>query len=210
MTASSSLIRWSGPAAMLGGAFWAPYGIFTMLNPWGTDVVYRDDVGYSVITNTPLFVAYSLSGSLAVLLTSLGMIGVLARLGVSGGPIGRTALILTYVALALSILSLTGVIVLFDPLFTTGRIFGSLALGTATFLVGVETRRGHTASGWTVALLTLGLAGIFLLPLWPLVYALQWVPEGAGAVFIALFGLGWLAVGFALWSKRGEPVREIA
>lgn len=58
--------------------------------------------------------------------------------------------------------------------------------------------------------MALGLAGIFLLPLWPLVYALMWVTEGAGAAFIALFGLGWMAVGYALWSGRGETVRETA
>lgn len=204
---SSNLTRWSGVAAMLGGALWAPYGIFEMLEPWGADVVYRDDMGYSVITNTPLFVAYSLPGSLALLLTSLAMLGVLAILRVSAGRIGRIALVLVYVALALSVLSLAGVIVLFDPLFTSGRIFGSLVLGTATFLAGVNALRSPVASGWAIALIALGLSAIFLLPLWPLVYALMWVPEAAGAAFIAVFGLGWVAVGYTLWSERGELVR---
>jgi hypothetical protein len=208
--ASSGLIRWSGLAALLGGALWVPYGIFEMLEPWDADVVYRDDVGYSVITDTPLFVAYSLPGSLALLLTSLGLLGVLTLLGASAGRTGSISLVLTYAALALAALSLAGVIVLFDPLFTGGRIFGSLALGTATFLAGVNALRSRVASVWTVALLVLGLGGVFLLPLWPLVYAVMWLPEAAGAAFIALFGLGWMAVGFALWSKRGEPVRETA
>ena len=43
---SSSWTRWSGLAAMLGGALWIPYGLFEMLEPWGPDVAYRDDVGY--------------------------------------------------------------------------------------------------------------------------------------------------------------------
>lgn len=153
----------------------------------------------------------SLPGSLALLLTSLGLLGVVARLGLRAGRIGRIGLILAYVAVALAILSLAGVIVLFDPLFTSGRVFGSLALGTATFLVGVDAlSRSRATQGWTTALMALGLAGIFLFPLWPLVYALQWVPEIAGAAFIALFGLGWLAVGYALWSGRGGPVRATA
>lgn len=197
---SSGTVRWGGMAALLGGALWVPYGVFAMLEPWGADVVYRDDVGYSVITNTSLFVTYSLPGSLALLLTSLAMLGVLALFGTSAGRIGRIALVLTYVALALSVLSLAGVILLFDPLFTSGRIFGSLVLGTATFLAGVDARRSRLAPGWTVALIALGLAGLFLFPLWPLVYAVQWLSEGAGAVVVALFGLGWLVTGYCLWS----------
>ena len=207
---SSSWTRWSGLAAMLGGALWIPYGLFEMLEPWGPDVAYRDDVGYSVITDASLFVTYSMPGSLAVLLTSLGLLGVLALLRASTGRTGRIALILVYVALALSILSLAGVIALFDPLFTVGRVFGSLALGTATFLAGVGALRSRMALGWTVALLYLGLAGLFLFPLWPLVYALQWVPQAVGAAFMVVFGLGWTVLGFMLWSEKGEKLRQTA
>lgn len=182
-----------------------PYGIFEMVAPWGADVVYRDDVGYSVITDAPLFVVYSLPGSLAVLLTSLGLLGVLTLLGESAGRTGGIGLILVYVALALSVLSLAGVILLFDPLFTSGRIFGTLALGIATFLAGVKALRSRAPQGWAFSLIALGLAGIFLFPLWPLVYALMWVPEVAGAAFMVLFGLGWMLLGYALWSDGGEP-----
>ena len=140
-------------SAMLGGALWIPYGIFEMLEPWGADVSYREDVGYSVITDASLFVAYSMPGSLAVLLTSLGLLGVFARLGVSPILIDRIGTILTYIAVVLAVLSTAGVIALFDPLFTVGRVFGSLVLGTATFLVGVGALRSHMAPGWTVTLL---------------------------------------------------------
>ena len=163
-----------------------------------------------MITDASLFVTYSMPGSLAVLLTSLGLLGVLALLRASTGRTGRIALILVYVALALSILSLAGVIALFDPLFTVGRVFGSLALGTATFLAGVGALRSRMALGWTVALLYLGLAGLFLFPLWPLVYALQWVPQAVGAAFMVVFGLGWTVLGFMLWSEKGEKLRQTA
>lgn len=36
---SSHLIRWGGLAATVGGALWVPYGVFEMLEPWGTDTV---------------------------------------------------------------------------------------------------------------------------------------------------------------------------
>ena len=208
---SSSWTRWSGLAAMLGGALWIPYGIFEMLEPWGADVAYRDDVGYSVITDASLFVAYSMPGSLAVLLTSLGLLGVLILLRVSAaGRSGRSALILVYVALALSILSLAGVIAQFDPLFTVGRVFGSLALGTAALLVGIGALRSRMAPGWTLTLLYLGLAGLFLFPLWPLVYALEWVPQAGGAAFMVLYGLGWMVLGYMLGSEKWEELWQPA
>ncbi len=206
---SSSWSRWSGLTAMLGGALWIPYGIFEMLEPWGAVTIYRDDVGYELITNTPLYIAYHLPGSLAVLLTSLGLLGVLARVRVLAGRTGRVGLILAYVSIVLSILSLAGVIALFDPLFTSGRVFGSLALGVATFLAGVDARGSRAMPGWTVALMALGLAGVFLFPLWPLVYALEWVPEAAGAAFMALFGLGWVVVGWLLWSRQGVETTNV-
>lgn len=189
-----------GATAALGGVLWVPYGVFEMLQPWGIDTVYRDDRGYEVVTDAWL---YSLPGSLALLLTALGLLGVFRLLG---GPASRPrsfGRILTYVALALAVLSLAGLVVGFDPLFTAPRIFGTVALGAATLLAGVEARRIGAARGWVAALLVLGLLGLFLLPLWPLVFALEVMPEGGGSGVIALFGLGWVLVGHRLWSRPG-------
>ena len=54
------------------------------------------------------------------------------------------------------------------------------------------------ARRWAAPLLALGLLGLFLLPLWPLVFAGEVVPEAGGAGIIALFGLGWVLVGYQL------------
>jgi hypothetical protein len=205
---SSNLIRWGGLAATAGGTLWVPYGGFETLEPWSAVTTYREDVGYELITDATYSGAYHLPGSLAVLLTSLGLLGVLALLRVSAGRTGRIGLILVYVTLSLSVLSLAGVITLFDPLCTVARVFGSLALGTATFLVGASALRRRVAPGWTVALLCLGLAGLSLFPLWPLVYALQWVSQAVGAALMILFGLGWTVLGYMLWSHKGEELRQ--
>ncbi len=197
---SSQRVRWAGVAAVLGGVLWEPYGVFEMLEPWGPDVVYRDELGYAQVIDTVRFIAYSLPGSLALLLTSLGLLGILALLQLPARRGGRSVRFLAYAALGLAMLSTAGVIAQVDPLFTGGRIFGSLALGAATFLAAVDVRRDGDAPGWTLTLLVLGLIGLLLLPLWPLVYALQWVPRGGGAVIIALYGLGWVAAGSSLWS----------
>lgn len=203
MTATA-FSRWAGPAAILGGLLWMPYGVFEMIEPWGTDTVYRDDTGYSEIVDPRLFVAYSLPGSLALLLTALGLLGAGARLRLSTPTTGRIGRILAYVALALGALSLAGVIAMFDPLFTAGRIFGTLALGAATALAGIAARGAGAPPGWAAARLFLGLMGLFLLPLWPLVYAVELLPVGAGAAFIALFGLGWALLGYRLWTAPAE------
>ena len=116
----------------------------------------------------------------------------------------RVALVLTYVALVLAVLTVAGVVLQFDLLFTGPRILGTFALGAATFLTGVEAQRAGATSGWTATLLALGLLGLFLFPLWPLVYAVTLLPEGAGAGIIALFGLGWVLLGYRLWICQGQ------
>ena len=203
MTATA-FSRWSGPVAILGGLLWVPYGVFEMLEPWGTDTVYRDELGYAAIADGRLFVAYSLPGSLALLLTALGLLGAVRRLRLSACRTGRIGRILAYVALALGALSLAGVGALLDPLFTAGRIFGTLALGVATMLAGVAARRVGAPPDWVAALLLLGLMGLFLLPLWPLVYAVELLPTSAGAAFIVLFGLGWALLGYRLRTAPAE------
>jgi hypothetical protein len=194
---------------MLGGLLWAPYGVLELIQPWGEDTVYRDELGYEVVIDTLLHRVYSLPGSVALLLTTLGLLAVSGRLGLPAGRSGRARLILTCAALALAILSIVGVVISFDPLFTAPRIFGTLALGVATLLAGIDARRTAATSGGTVLLLTLGLLGLFLLALWPLVNAIAVVTEGVGAAVIALFGLGWALLGFR-HSTSGPTVREVA
>ena len=54
-------------------------------------------------------------------------------------------------------------------------------------------------------LLVPGALGLFLLPLWPLVYAAELIPEMGGAATIALFGLGWVLLGVRPASE-GHPI----
>ncbi len=201
ISVSQHVVR-AGLITAMGGLLWVPYGVLRMVEPWGEDVVYQTDLGYALVTNATLFVAYGLPGSLALLLTVLGLLDILSLLGLPVRRAGRIGRILAYLALALAVLSLAGVVLLIDPLSVSGLTFGSLALGAATCMAGVAARTAGTAAQWTLALLALGLMGLLLLPLWPLVYALQWVPASAGAAFIALFGVGWLVVGYRLWAMR--------
>jgi hypothetical protein len=187
-----------GAGAMVGGLLWAVHGPFEMLQPWGQDTVYRDELGYEVVTDVLLHWAYSLPGSLALLLTALSLLGIFRLRGAPVGRIDRAGRVLAYAALLFAVLNAAGVVGSFDPLFTAPRIFGTLALGAATCLAGGEVWRMSGVSGWGVALMTLGLLGLFLLPLWPLVHALAWMPASGGAGFITLYGMGWTLTGARL------------
>lgn len=199
-----ALSRWAAPAAILGGVLWVPHGVFEMLPPWGTATVYREELGYELITDSPLFVAYSLPGSLALLLTGLGLLGITALPRLPIGRLGRAGLILAYIAVALAVLSFLSVIMLFTPLFIAGLVFGSFFLGAAALTVAIDARRAGVTSRWTAALVILGLMGLCMLPLRLLVNAMAFVPPAAGAAFIGLFGLGWIGLGYALWVGGGS------
>lgn len=43
-----------------------PYGVLEMPEPWGAAKVYREGVGYELITDSGLFAAYSLAGVVAL------------------------------------------------------------------------------------------------------------------------------------------------
>lgn len=206
--------RTAGLAAGVGGLLWVAYGPLTMLQPWGPDVAYEEGRGYSLVLDARLFVGYSLPGALAVALSAAALLSLpqlhpeppRARRVVAAT---RTARALGWVALVLGLAALVGVAMLLDPVFTAGRIFGTLALsaGLVCAAVGGGTHRGRERAGH---LLLLGALGAFLLPVWPLVHALGWLSEAAGAVLIAGFGAGWLAVAWWLWRDAARRPRSPA
>ncbi len=193
---------------VVGGVLWILYGPLTMLHPWGADVTYLESRGYSVIVDPVVFLAYSLPGSLALILTAGGLLGMIRHLSPTCPGRSRVLRGLVYLAVGLGILSLVGAVVLFDPVFTAARIFGTLALGAALALSGWAARNGRLGRAWAGMLLGIGVIGVLLLPVWPLVFALGWFTEEAGALSIALFGIGWLVLGGRCWHlvHRGNRI----
>jgi hypothetical protein len=193
--------RRAATAVLLGGPLWIVYGPLTMLRPWGADVAYSDAKGYSVIVDVSLFLVYSLPGALALVLTAVGFLGIIMRLHRRAGAVETVTRGLTYLAFGLGLISLVGVVILFDPVFTAGRIFGTLSLGGAALLASVAAWRGGAASAGVWALFLMGALGVLLLPLWPLVYALGWISEEIGAMVIALFGICSMWLAWRLWTN---------
>ncbi len=86
-------------------------------------------------------------------------------------------------------ISALGVLVQVDPVFTDPRILGTLLLGAGLLVAAAAEPAGQRR-----LLAGLGAVRLSLLPLWPLVYAVQWVPAGVAAGVFGLFGAGWLAL----------------
>jgi hypothetical protein len=85
----------------------------------------------------------------------------------------------------------------FDPAFTGGRILATAVLGLGLLAAGRAAGRRAGAAAWQFPLLALGVLALLLMPLWPLVFAVQWLSPGAGAAIIGLHGLGWTVLGAA-------------
>ncbi len=201
----AGLTRWTGLGAAIGGILWTVYGAFLMLEPWGVAEVYKEDLGYQLVTNRPLYWIYTLPGGLALMLTALALLGIRREYGLPRGRVGKLGLVLTYLTLGLALLSLVGGVTLIAPLSFAGRAFGTLALGAATFLIGLDLPSAKKAS--KTALLVLGGMGLLLLPLLPLVFAVALITTSMAAVFFAVFGLGWSVMGYHLWAETHSRQR---
>lgn len=196
--------RWAAVAAIVGGLLWSVYSVFEMLAPWGAASVYQEELGYDRVTNIQLFRAYTLPGGVAISLIAYGLLGVSGRWKLPMSQLGKLGVVLTYVASGLAILSTVGVLILVAPVAIGGVMFGSLALGAAIFLLALDARRARVAATWKMVLLALGVLGLLLLPLRPLVWAFQVLPAGVAATVMAVFGLGWLVMGVKLWLDTDE------
>lgn len=184
---------------MLGGLLWIPYGVFEMLQPWGIHKAYGHEQGYDVVTDSLLYLLYSLPGSLALMLTAVSLLGICRHRALGTGGTVTASRALAVIALLVGGLSLIGVALEFDPLFTGPRLVGTMALALGILLAGWAARRAGSAatSGWV--LIAVGLLGVFLFPLWPLVNGLALVPAWFAAAVVALFGLSWVVVGSQRW-----------
>jgi hypothetical protein len=174
--------------AAAGGALWVAYGPLELLQPWGPDTEYDEVRAYDVVIDPGLFRLYSLPGSLALLLCGVALLMLLRHLSVPS----RAARAAGWAASALGAASAAGVATAWDPVFTGARVLGTVALG-----VGVLLAAPAAPPSWRIGLLGLGSLALFLMPLWPLVYALHWLSPGAGAAIFVAHGLGWIALGVA-------------
>jgi hypothetical protein len=176
----------SGVAAVAGGVLWAPFGVLELLEPLGPDTQHDAARGYDIVTDTSAFVAYNVPGSLALLLCGVGLLGLLRWLGVVSLP----ARVAATSATACGAFSAAGIAVHSDPVVTGGRTLGTLML-----VAGALLAAGGASGRWRSGLLCLGVLGLLVLAVWPLVYAVELLPAVGGAAVLAVYGAGWAAAG---------------
>jgi hypothetical protein len=183
---SSRLIRWSGLAAMLGGALWVVKGGLIM-----SGVL---DLGELLIV--------------AQLLFAMGLMGLHWRLGGRGGWLGRVGGFLAYVAAALSGVNAPYAVFFaedgpqtpfpFNVTFAIAALVifvGLVLLGLAALRAEILPRR------WRALPLASGL--LSLLPVWVLAFIHLELP-------VVVLGLAWMLLGYVLWSDKGAPARRTA
>ncbi|MBT2554420.1 hypothetical protein [Arthrobacter sp. ISL-5] len=190
-------------AMFIGGLLWIVHGYYRNLTPHGPDVLWQEDRQYSPVLSAELFVLYNLPGVLALLLTAWAALSYLAFVPAAHSRLRRTARVLVALSLVLAIIAAAGQLIQFDPLTTGGLSLGAPVVGLALFLSGVAaTGDGHDRNGnpklLGLGLMLLGAVGMFVLPLRPLMYALELLPLAFGAAIFALFGTGWIILGFSL------------
>lgn len=184
---SSNLIRWSGLAAMLGGALLVVKGIVILLS-----------------NGDPSFVPP------ATFLFSLGMVGLHARLEGRSGPLGGIGVFLAYVAVGASVVNLIG---LGLPVPAPGEpdapmllqvtyMVAFLGILIGLLLLGIAVLRARVMSPrWRAIPLAVG---ILWFPLQGIGFVIS---DGVGLV---LGGLAWMLLGYVLWFGKGTPVRRTA
>lgn len=184
----------AAPGMVLAGILWIVFGVFRMLKPWGAAEVWLPDLGYELITDRALYLLYGAPGTAALILSGFGLVTLaLGRVGRLVG-IGR---VLAFATLGAGVLSGVGLAIGSPPLVVAPIALGTPILGAAACLVAASARGADRG-----LLLLTGALGLFLLALWPLVFALQVIPLAVAAAIIGLFGLGWVALGWR--AMRGE------
>lgn len=197
-------------AMIVGGVLWVVLGYFRFLTPLGLDVTFREDLGYSQILRTALFLLYNLPGVLALLLTAWAALSYLTTLRAARTGLKRAAQVFALLASLLGLVAAAGQIIQFDPLTTGGLRLGAPILGLALFLAGLSVGRdsnrqeGHQRL-LVLELIMLGVIGMATLPVGTIIYALALLPHVFGTGLYALFGAGWIILGFSL---RNETVKD--
>ena len=192
---SSRVIRWSGLAAGLGGVLWISSALITASRPRGC---IGDECEFRTMRETG-----ALDGILfllALLLFAVGTAALVARLRNAGslGRSGRAGLIFIAAGAASGATGL--VLNVWDSSLVPAFIIpGLLAVIVGFVLLAIAVLRSGALPRGASALLVAGALAM-----------LGFNDQNWQALMAIPFGIGWMAVGFALWSHPGESVQRSA
>jgi hypothetical protein len=194
VVASSKSVRWSGLAAMLGGALFVVSAVVIASMPRGC---IGDECASRPMRETGVAGALL---TLALLLVVIGAAGLVIRARDAGrlGRLGKTGIVLGAVGAALPVVGSLIQGVLFDgdyPLMPLFVIPGVLALVVGFVLLGLAVLQAKVLPPWAAVLLIVGTLAM-----------LGFNDQNARALMAIPNGIAWVAVGYVLWSGRGERV----
>ena len=199
------MIRYGGPAAMLGGAlylitFGMVYLIYDLFAEQAKGTFFGDHA-FIHMFDTPMFI-FLLLGALALYLRQRGDFGLagkaglyLTAFGFALGAVGGAMIVV--VGLTVGDEATMGVLDMIAHLLS--HVFyalGSVLLGIATYRAGILPRTAAILMGvgpiWLFAMFGAGFNQSFLLLLPP----------------VAATALGWMWLGYALFSEKRAPVAD--
>ena len=125
--------------------FWIVHGYFRFMTPGGPDSVWREDLGYSPIVSSELFLLYNVPGVLALLLTAWATLSYLSTFRTHHAGLKRAARILALVAFVFGVIAAVGLVVLLFPRRRAGSAW-ECRLGLALFLTGLGVVEDGTES----------------------------------------------------------------
>jgi hypothetical protein len=185
---TSRLVQWGAIGAVIASVAWAVSDIYALLLP---------GQGEGPIGSTSSYLIES-----ADALAEVGMLAALGGLHVvqarSLGRLGRAGVAIAFIGTALVLVATLWAIVFLDRLGETvpGLLFGSGLLGwlVGFVLFGIATFRARALPRWS---------GVLLVA-YPLLLIAGLPVDGP----LILVGLLWLALGYALWTRRDTPAEQ--
>ncbi len=194
---SSNLIRWSGLAAMLGGALLIVWASVVASKPRGC---IAEECAYRPMREFGAF--DSILSLLALLLLVVGVVGVVIRTREAGrfGRLGSMGLIMGACGGALVLTSNLVQAIFFGgdfPLMPYLFIPGVLALVAGFLLLGIVILRAKVMPNWVAVLLILGTLAMFGMNM-----------ETARVLLTIPLGVAWVGVGYVFWSGRGTAAQQ--
>ncbi len=174
--ASSALIRIGGLAAMVGGLMWIVKGGSILITGQQPPVVFEAAL--------PLF--------------AVGLLGLHARLGGHGGPLGKAGVLVASTALAAAAIVLVAPLPPFYAVAGFGPFLGLVLVGSATLQARVFR------PPWGALPLAMGLGGPLLILAGG---GLALINERLLEIPIVLVGLAWMLLGYSVLVVKGATVQ---
>lgn len=181
---SAKLIRWSGLLAMVGGVIWT--------GSWILKAQDRLDVPAAIHTGAVLAL---------MLFFMAGLAGFYARQAGKTRKLGKTGFIISLAGLGTMLIG-NLIEVGFKPTDHLGwamEIVGFVVMPIGFILLGDATLRAKVLPGWRRPLPL--IIGLMITSGMLLVFG---IGEAGLVISFLSFGLGWLVLGYVLWSDRSE------